>query len=142
VEVDEPTTPRDYDQIHWYLTHRDVSVYVDWDAAWFVEFKTLCDHLTESGTCDIYRERPELCSEFSWETCETSTGDPGHRLFFNNPQEFFDWFQAKRPRSFERYAKYRKALLEKRTDPSPGPARRRSTARAQPRRGVQSSTSI
>jgi hypothetical protein len=50
VEFDPPTVPRDYDQIHWYLTHRDVSVYIDWEGDWYVEFKTLCEHLTARPT--------------------------------------------------------------------------------------------
>jgi Fe-S-cluster containining protein len=143
VEIDEPTTPKDYDQIHWYVAHQDVSVYVDWEGEWYVEFKTLCNHLTERATCDAYRERPELCSDFSWENCEKTTGEAGHRLLFNDPKEFFDWFEAKRPKSFKRYLKYRRAILEKRDREARGSGGRQAAARPRARRaGAQSSTSI
>ena len=29
VEIDNPSSFDDYDHIYWYLTHRDVSVYID-----------------------------------------------------------------------------------------------------------------
>jgi Fe-S-cluster containining protein len=114
VEIDRPTTPRDYDQIHWYVTHRGVAVYVDWEGDWYLEFETVCDHLTPAATCGVYRDRPELCAEFSWETCEKSTGEPGHRVRFTQPSEFFEWLETKRPRSFEKYVDYRRRLIEAR----------------------------
>lgn len=114
VEIDRPTTPRDYDQIHWYLTHGKVAVYIDWEGDWYLEFETVCDHLTSAAMCDVYRERPEICSDFSWETCEKTTAEPGHRVRFTRPPEFFEWLEAKRPRSFERFVAYRRRLIEAR----------------------------
>ena len=146
VEIDAPTVPRDYDQIHWYLTHRDVSVYIDWEGDWYVEFTTRCEHLTEAAACGIYRERPELCSDFSAETCEKTTGEPAHRVLFTSHAQFLEWFQVKRPRSFERYMNFRRALLEKRGQESKGRSRSprggHSGAGVRGRAGVQSSTSI
>jgi hypothetical protein len=146
VEIDPPTVPKDYDQVRWYLTHRDVCVYIDWEGDWYVEFKTLCEDLTEAATCASYRERPELCSDFSAEECEKTTQEPAHRVLFTSLSEFLEWFQAKRPRSFERYMNFRRTLIRKREEDSKGPAprprARRSRARAPGTGGVQSSTSI
>jgi Fe-S-cluster containining protein len=159
VELDPPTVPRDYDQIHWYLTHRDVSVYIDWEGDWYVEFKTRCEHLTEAATCAAYRDRPELCSDFSVEECEKTTQEPAHREIFTSFSEFLEWFQRKRPRAFERYMSFRRGLLGKRereskgdaahppgrgsTASTRGSARKRTRARTgRTTTGVQSSTSI
>ena len=39
-EIDEPTCKRDYDNVRWYLLHKDVYVFVDHDDCWYVEFET------------------------------------------------------------------------------------------------------
>lgn len=114
IEIDVPRTPRQYDQIHWYLTHHAVSVYIDWEGEWYVEFDSLCEHLTEAATCAIYRERPKLCSDFSWETCDQTTKEPAYRFRFVRPEEFFEWLRRRRPRSFARYQAYRRKLLRSR----------------------------
>jgi hypothetical protein len=41
-QIDDPQSFRDYDQIHWYLTHENVQVYVDWEGDWYLEFLTRC----------------------------------------------------------------------------------------------------
>ncbi|MFQ5699748.1 MAG: YkgJ family cysteine cluster protein [Myxococcota bacterium] len=100
IEIDAPTTPTDYDHIYWYLTHRDVSVYVDWEGDWFVEFVTVCEHLTQGATCGIYRDRPEICSDFSWNECERATGESASKFHFRTPDEFWSWMAERRPRAF------------------------------------------
>jgi len=125
VEIDNPSSFDDYDHIHWYLTHRGVSVYIDWEGDWFIEFETVCEHRTESSTCGIYEERPKICSDFSWNECEKTTAEAAHKVRFTKPQELFDWLSQKRPRNFERYMKSRDKLLHKRATAREGesPAR-------------------
>lgn len=135
IEIDKPTSNRDYENVFWYLTHRDISVYVDWESDWYIEFKTVCEHLTEQATCGIYRERPQICSEFSWTTCERNTAEDAARYKFESPQQFVDWLQVKRPKSFKRYMKFREVLIEKRqagAGPAPKPARGRPGDPARP----------
>jgi Fe-S-cluster containining protein len=140
-EIDAPTTARDYDQIHWYLTHSGVAVYIDWEGDWFLEFEARCDHLTSAKTCDAYGDRPELCSDFSWEECEKTTQEPGHKVRFIVPGEFFAWLEKQRPKAFERYSKFRRDLLKRRQKRSRANERARlSTAPDSSSR--QSSTSI
>lgn len=111
VEIDAPTCNGDYEHIFWYLTHRNVAIYVDWEGDWFIEFQTTCENETESITCAIYEERPRICSEFSWEDCERNVPEPAAKRRFEAPKEFFDWLEAKRPKAFERYMKFRRKLL-------------------------------
>src|SRR5262245_32665816 len=51
VEIDAPTTNREYDYVVWYLYHPDVSVFVDWNSQWFVKFDSRCRNLTPQGLC-------------------------------------------------------------------------------------------
>jgi len=114
VEIDAPTHNRDYDHIFWYLTHRGVSVYIDWEGDWFVEFQTTCEHLTEEATCGIYRERPEICSDFEWDSCERATKEPASKVLFHTPKEFFVWMQEKRPRAWAKLQKHREKVIAER----------------------------
>ncbi len=114
IEIDSPTGYKDYDHIRWYLVHQSVAVYIDWEGDWFVEFATSCEHLSDSATCDIYSERPQICSDFSWETCEKSTGEDGHKVRFETAEEFLAWFEERRPKAFKKYADRRAKLLRAR----------------------------
>jgi len=123
VEIDDPSSFTDYDNVHWYLTHRNICVYIDWDGGWFIEFATPCESLTQQGTCGIYDDRPKICSDFSWNECERTTKEQAWKYRFDTPDQLFDWVQERRPRAFERYQKARRRMLTKRGSPLP-PAKR------------------
>jgi len=114
VEIDKPTAFGDYENLHWYLTHRDVAVYIDWEGDWYIEFTTTCEHQATEGTCGIYEERPKICSDFSWEECEVSVKEPAWRYRFDAPDKLWAWMQEKRPKAWEKLQRARKRLLEKR----------------------------
>ena len=114
VEIDNPTTLKDYDHVHWYLTHRGISVYIDWEGDWFVEVETVCEHLSPTKTCQIYEDRPYICSDFSWDECEKTTQENAWKVRFLSQEEFARWHQEKRPKSYQSYMKARRKLKEKR----------------------------
>ncbi|MFQ5515057.1 MAG: YkgJ family cysteine cluster protein [Myxococcota bacterium] len=114
VEIDKPTCFKDYDHIHWYLTHRGISVYVDWEGDWFIEFETACEHLSPGATCGIYEDRPQICSDFSWDECEKTTRERAWKYRFVTQEEFLAWHREKRPKSYDRYVAARRKLAEKR----------------------------
>ena len=118
VEIDNPSVFKDYDHIYWYLTHRGVSVYIDWEGDWFIEFETVCEHLSEARTCGIYEERPGICSDFSWDECEKTSGESAWKQRFKAPEELLAFMQEKRPRNYERYMKQREKLVRKRSTPA------------------------
>ena len=126
VEIDNPGGFRDYDNIYWYLTHRGVSVYVDWEGAWFIEFETSCRHITPGRTCGIYEDRPHMCSDFSWDECEKTTQERAWKHRFETPDQFLAWAQERRPRQYQRYLEKRNAMLRERTRTRTASARRRS----------------
>jgi Fe-S-cluster containining protein len=113
-QIDDPTSFREYENIFWYLTHRDVTVYIDHDGDWYLEFRTVCKHLTPSGTCEIYAERPQICEDYSFEECEVTTREPGYRVRFDSHAELLAWMREKRPRAHGRYMRKRRELLRKR----------------------------
>ena len=104
LEIDEPTTMKEYDHVVWYLYHRDVSVFVDHEGAWYIKFETRCRHLTPKGLCGIYERRPAICKDFDWRECEQHVREePPDRWLFRDAEEFLAWFRKRRPRTYQRY---------------------------------------
>lgn len=137
VEIDPPTSFKDYENIHWYLVHRDITVYIDWEGDWFIEFMSPCENQTEAKTCGIYEVRPEMCSGFSWEECEHTVKEPAHRYRFNTPEEFFSWMEETRPAAYKRWVKSRKKLLEKRQQRREGDEQPEESGKLAPGRATQ-----
>ena len=114
VEIDQPTSFADLEHVFWYLAHRNVAVYIDWEGDWFIEFRTVCEHLSEAKACGIYEERPKICSEFSWNECARTTGERAWKYHFDAPDAFFKWLEEKQPSRYEKYMKGRRKLLDSR----------------------------
>src|SRR5258706_66956 len=57
IEIDRPTTKRDFDNIRWYLLHKNISVMIDYEGDWLIQFDTPCEWLIE-GRCGHYELRP------------------------------------------------------------------------------------
>lgn len=69
IEIDAPEEEKDFENIKWYVAHKNISVFTDDEKEWFIEFSTPCEHLTEKGLCGIYDKRPNICKEYSPEEC-------------------------------------------------------------------------
>ena len=121
-QIEDPSSFRDYENLYWYLTHRDVSVYIDHDGDWYLEFRTVCRHLEPAGTCGVYAERPKICEDYSFEECEVTTREPGYRHRFDSYAELLEWMRVKRPKAFGRYMRTRRELLRKRARKASAPA--------------------
>ena len=82
IELDKPTDKRDFDNIRWYLLHKNVQVFQDLEKDWFIEFITPCEQLDHDNRCMIYEHRPRLCKEHGEPPilCEKQD-NPYHRLF-------------------------------------------------------------
>jgi len=78
----------------------------------------VCEHLTEARTCGVYHDRPKMCSDFSFEECEKTTGESAWQVRFTKPDELWAYLQEKRPRNYASYVKNRERLIRKREDQS------------------------
>ena len=108
VEIDEPTTNKEYDYVVWYLLHTGVSVFVDWDNCWYIKFETRCDKLSDHGLCTIYEERPAICRDFDWRECEQHvTDEPADKWIWTEADAFLAWFEKKRGKAYKKFVAYR-----------------------------------
>ena len=111
LEHETPRTMKDYDHIIWYLYHQGVSVFVDWEDAWYVKFEARCANLNAQGMCDVYDHRPAICKDFDWRECENHlTPDDGEpdKYVWHTGEEFLEWFERQRPKTFQRYQRFMK----------------------------------
>jgi len=79
IEIDTPENLEDFENIRWYVAHKNIQVYVDEDDKWNIEFLTPCEFLGENNLCGIYEKRPEICKEYNQDEC----------LFYNDYEEKF-----------------------------------------------------
>ena len=104
IEVDRPSTSRDFDQIRWYLLHDGVVVWVQ-DGAWHVEFRTPCSALQSDGRCGIYDSRPQLCRDYGYgdtSPCDYWAKPSDFDLMFENAPSFEAWVESERARKARR----------------------------------------
>ena len=111
IEIDRPTCKRDYDSIRWYLLHKNISVYIDHDNDWFVEFQTVCEDLDADGACARYNKRPQICREHGWPVGSCEFFEDPHKRLFHTARQFelyleergIDWRWKRRPRAEKRH---------------------------------------
>jgi len=92
-ELDEPKTKRDFDDLKWFLCHKNVLVYIDNEDEWIVEFQTICKYLDEHNKCKIYEERPKICREHDVDDCDINgTGKP-HKILFKELKDVDRYYE-------------------------------------------------
>ncbi len=69
IEIDEPTTLEEFDNIRWYCSHKETWVFKE-DGDWYVVFNGACDKLDEKGGCTIYDTRPQVCRDHEFGECD------------------------------------------------------------------------
>ncbi len=74
VELEEPASKSDFEDLLYYLHHEGVKLCVVTDEGaprtWYLQFDGPCRHLGPDGHCRIYEHRPTICREHSLEGCE------------------------------------------------------------------------
>ena len=92
-EIDDPDDQLEYENIRWFLLHDNVSVYIDHDDDWIVEFQAKCSKLGEDSKCTYYDKRPQICRDHDIEDCDKfGEGEP-HKVRFETVEEFEDYMK-------------------------------------------------
>ncbi|MFO0982534.1 MAG: YkgJ family cysteine cluster protein [Planctomycetota bacterium] len=91
LEIDKPTSERDFDDLRWYLLHEKVSIFVD-DGTWFLNIEQQCKALGPDNLCTIYEQRPSICREYKNDHCDKDGGD--FDMLFETPEQLLA-YQAK-----------------------------------------------
>ncbi len=95
MEIGKPTTKTDFDNIRWYLTHKNVSIFVDHDRKWHIEFRTPCENLTKNKKCLMYEYRPRICRKHGNKEKECEYFDSPYLLYISSTIDFEKYLQSK-----------------------------------------------
>jgi Fe-S-cluster containining protein len=93
--IDAPEDRDDYDDIRWYLCHKDVTVFVE-DGDWYVNVNNVCRNLSgKDHTCKIYDNRPKICQGYSHDECDFVEGDYEYELHFTDDKQMEAYMRDK-----------------------------------------------
>ena len=93
--IETPETREDFDDIRWYLCHKDITVFVE-DGDWYVNVKNKCRHLSETDyRWAIYDKRPGICRKYKHADCDFVEGEYDYELHFTNDQEMAEYIRIK-----------------------------------------------
>jgi len=96
VEIDEPETEKEFDQIRWFLLHEDIWVFVDNDDSWNLQVNRPCEKLTSEGMCGFYEKRPAICRDYSSDDCERNGDGDSFKVMWKSVEEFEEWMLRKK----------------------------------------------
>ncbi len=81
--IDTPETKSDYEDIRWYLTHKNVAVFVE-EGDWYLNINSKCRHLSEKDhSCKIYAKRPKICKKYKIADCDLSGSEYDYESAFH-----------------------------------------------------------
>jgi Fe-S-cluster containining protein len=93
--IETPTDREDYDDIRWYLCHKDITVFVE-DDDWYINIKNKCRHLSEKDyKCRIYKKRPKICRSYTIKNCDQIEGEYDYDLHFINDRQMEEYIKIK-----------------------------------------------
>ncbi len=107
--IETPEDKGDYDDIRWYLCHKDITVFVE-DGDWYLNVKNKCRHLSgKDHRCLIYDKRPRICRGYRHGTCDYVEGEYDYELHFTNDKQMAEYIKIK----FHNNVKEKKKLKRK-----------------------------
>jgi Fe-S-cluster containining protein len=93
--IDTPEDKNDFEDIRWYLCHKDVTVFVE-DGDWYLNIKNKCRHLTENDhRCRIYDKRPNICRKYRHSDCDFTEGEYDYELHFTSDKQMEEYIKIK-----------------------------------------------
>jgi len=93
--IETPTERDDYDDIRWYLCHKNVTVFVE-DGDWYLNINNKCKKLSEKDhRCDIYDKRPKICRGYTVDDCDSVEGEYDYELHFTSDKQMEEYIKVK-----------------------------------------------
>ena len=92
--IETPEDKEDYDDIRWYLCHKDISVFVE-EGDWYINIKNKCKNLTRDYHCGIYGKRPNICRGYSHKDCDYIEGEYDYELHFTSDRQMTEYIKIK-----------------------------------------------
>ncbi len=101
IEIDEPTTKEDWEDIRWQVAHKNIIVYLDNEDDWLIEFHTPCDQLDEKNRCKIYDKRPTMCHKHDPDGCIKNGEGKFYKILFRTIEDVDEYLAKKKKNKFK-----------------------------------------
>ena len=93
--IETPEDRDDFDDIRWYLCHKDVTVFIE-DGDWYINIKNKCKHLSDNDNrCKIYTKRPNICRGYKHDDCDYVEGKYDYELHFTSDKQMEEYIKIK-----------------------------------------------
>lgn len=92
--IETPEDRGDYDDIRWFLCHKDITVFVE-DDDWYINIKNKCNNLTKDNRCKIYDKRPRICRQYRHKECDFIEGEYDYELHFTSAKQMEEYIKIK-----------------------------------------------
>ncbi len=93
--IDKPKNRGDYEDIRWFLCHKDITVFVE-KGDWYIKIKNKCKYLSEKDyRCKIYDKRPRICRQYRHANCDYVEGEYDYKLHFTTDKEIEEYIRVK-----------------------------------------------
>ncbi|MBR9676562.1 hypothetical protein GOV04_00280 [Candidatus Woesearchaeota archaeon] len=101
LQIDEPQDYDDFQNIQWYVAHKNVKVFVDDDDGnWYLQFYSPCKYLTDDKMCSLHSENGkdakfDICKKHDSETCDNHGEVEGERFAFTEVDQVLKYMELK-----------------------------------------------
>lgn len=93
--IDTPKKKQDYDDIRWYLCHKDITIFVE-EGDWYINIKNKCRHFSErDNRCRIYDKRPGICRQYRHGNCDYVEGEYDYEMHFISDKQVQEYMRIK-----------------------------------------------
>ena len=93
IQIDCPEDLEDFENIKWYVIHKNVNVFVNEDDEWYIEFLTECEFLGENNKCMNYENRPTICRKYDADTCLFNNEDYNEKFTFKKIEDVENYIE-------------------------------------------------
>jgi hypothetical protein len=111
VVIESPRSKDQRDSYGWYLSHRNVEIYIDHDNDWNLLFKTPCNHLLPNGACGVYETRFDICREYEADSCSRTGSDC--KILFKSSEELYKYLDDRKTTNAKKKSDKKSSLKKK-----------------------------
>jgi Fe-S-cluster containining protein len=90
--IDAPTTLEDWEFIRWFLLHDLASLFYE-EESWYLLVHTRCKHLQDDNRCGIYETRPQICRDYTTDSCEYED-EWTYEKYLETPEQVWEFCEA------------------------------------------------
>lgn len=95
LQIDTPEDWDEFDDIRWYLSHENTTVFVE-EGKWYLNVHTECRYLSKADyRCMNYDLRPHICRKYDTDGCDLTGDNYDYEMQFVNDRQMEEYMRIK-----------------------------------------------